>query len=153
MRTAIRKVWLAAAVAVLAMAGSGAPSVAAIAPPDPAAGTGGIASIQPANGAVVGVAHPVIVTFTGPVNDRAAAERTIKITAPNHITGRFDWVDNNVVQWIPDGYWPAHSHVGVTVHALTTGFDTGDEVVGVASISQHTFTVSQNGEVLRTIPA
>ena len=40
----------------------------------------GIASIQPANGAVVGVAHPVIVTFTGPVRDRAAAERSIKIT-------------------------------------------------------------------------
>jgi lipoprotein-anchoring transpeptidase ErfK/SrfK len=152
-RTAIRHGWLAAAVAVLAMAGSGAPSTAAIAPPNPTAGTVGIASIQPANGAVVGVAHPVIVTFTGPVNDRAAAERAIKITPPNHMTGRFDWVDNNVVQWIPDGYWPAHSHVGVRVHALSTGFDTGDELVGVASISQHTFTVSQNGEVLRTMPA
>ena len=66
MRTAIRKVCLAAAVAVLAMAGSGAPSMAAIAPPNP---TADVASIQPANGAVVGVAHPVIVTFTGPVND------------------------------------------------------------------------------------
>ena len=153
MRTAIRKVWLAAAVAVLAMAGSGAPSTAAIAPPNPLPGAAGIASIQPANGAVVGVAHPVIVTFTGPVNDRAGTERAIRITAPNHITGRFDWVENNVVQWIPDGYWPAHSHVGVTVHALSTGFDTGDQLVGVASISQHTFTVSQNGEVLRTMPA
>jgi lipoprotein-anchoring transpeptidase ErfK/SrfK len=152
-RTAIRYGWLAAAVAVLAMAGSGAPSTAAIAPPDPTAGTVGIALIQPANGAVVGVAHPVIVTFTGPVNGRAAAERAIKITPPKRMTGRFDWVDNNVVQWIPDGYWPAHSHVGVTVHALSTGFDTGDELVGVASISQHTFTVSQNGEVLRTMPA
>jgi lipoprotein-anchoring transpeptidase ErfK/SrfK len=149
-RTAIRKVCLAAAVAVLAMAGSGAPSMAAIAPPNP---TADVASIQPANGAVVGVAHPVIVTFTGPVNDRAAAERAIKVTPPNNMTGRFDWVDNNVVQWIPDGYWPAHSHVGLTVHALSTGFDTGDQVVGVASISQHTFTVSQNGEVLRTMPA
>jgi lipoprotein-anchoring transpeptidase ErfK/SrfK len=146
-------VWLAAAVGVLAMAGSGAPSMAAIASPDPTAGTVRIASIQPVNGAVVGVAHPVIVTFVGPVSNRAAAERAIKITAPDHITGRFDWVDNNVVQWIPNGYWPAHSHVGVTVHALTTGFDTGDEVVGVASISEHTFTVSQNGEVLRTMPA
>ncbi len=153
MRRAIRKVRLAAAVAVLAMAGSGAPSMAAIAPPNPLPGAVDIVSIQPANGAVVGVAHPVIVTFTGPVNNRTAAERAIKITTPNHMTGRFDWVENNVVQWIPDGYWPAHSHVGVTVHALSTGFDTGDEVVGVASISEHTFTVSQNGEVLRTMPA
>jgi lipoprotein-anchoring transpeptidase ErfK/SrfK len=142
--------WLAGAVAVLATAGSGAPSMAAIAPPDP---TAGVTSIQPANGAVVGVAHPVIVTFTGPIRDRGAAERTIKVTAPNHVTGHFNWVDDNVVQWIPNGYWPAHSHIGVTVHALSTGFDTGDQVVGVASISQHTFTVSVNGEVLRTMPA
>lgn len=135
---------------MLAVAGSVATGTAAIAPPNQAAG---VASIQPANGAVVGVAHPVIVTFTGPVTNRAAAERAIKITAPNHIAGRFDWVDTNTVQWKPDGYWPAHSHVGVEVHALSTGFDTGDEVVGVASISAHTFTVSQNGEVLRTMPA
>jgi lipoprotein-anchoring transpeptidase ErfK/SrfK len=142
--------WLAVLTAMLAMAGSAATGTAAIAPPNQAAG---VASIQPANGAVVGVAHPVIVTFTAPVTNRAAAERAIKITAPSHITGRFDWVDTNTVQWKPDGYWPAHSHVGVEVHALSTGFDTGDEVVGVASISAHTFTVSQNGEVLRTMPA
>jgi lipoprotein-anchoring transpeptidase ErfK/SrfK len=146
----MRIVWLAVSIAVLAIAGSGAPGMAAIAPPSP---TDGVASIQPADGAVVGVAHPVIVTFTTPVTNRAAAERAIKITAPNHITGRFSWVDTNVVQWKPDAYWPAHSHVGVQVHALSTGFDTGDEVVGVASISEHTFTVSVNGEVLRTMPA
>ena len=150
MRTAVRKIWLAGAVAALAIAGSAAPSTAAIAPPQPVPD---VTSIQPPNGAIVGVAHPVIVTFTGPVRDRAAAERTIKITEPNHMTGRFDWVDNNVVQWIPNGYWPSHSHIGVTVHALSTGFDTGDQVVGTASISQHTFTVSVNGEVLRTMPA
>lgn len=150
MGRAMRIVWLAVLVAVLAMAGSGAPGMAAIAPPSP---TDSVASIQPADGTVVGVAHPVIVTFTGPVTDRAAAERAIKINAPNHVTGRFSWVETNVVQWKPDGYWPAHSHVGVEVHALSTGFDTGDEVVGVASISEHTFTVSVNGEVLRTMPA
>ncbi len=142
--------WLTAASAVLAVAGSGAPSTAAIASQHT---TDSVASIQPANGQVVGVAHPVIVTFTEPVRDRAAAERAIKITSPNHMTGRFSWVDNNVVQWTPNGYLPAHSHVGVQVHALGTGFETGDAVVGVASISQHTFTVSINDEVVRTMPA
>jgi lipoprotein-anchoring transpeptidase ErfK/SrfK len=147
---AMRCVWLAVSIAVLGIAGSRTPGMAAIAPPTT---TDSVASIQPVNGAVVGVAHPVIVTFTGPVTDRAAAERAIKITAPNHVTGRFSWLETNVVQWKPDSYWPAHSHVGVEVHALSTGFDTGDEVVGVASISAHTFTVSVNGEVLRTMPA
>ncbi len=150
MGRAMRCLGLAVLTGVLAMAGSGAPGMAAIAPPST---TEGIASIQPANGAVVGVAHPVIVTFTAPVADRASAERAIKIAAPDHVTGQFSWIDNNTVEWKPDGYWPAHSHVGVHVHALSTGFDTGDQVVGVASISAHTFTVSQNGEVLRTMPA
>ena len=83
--------WLAVSIAVLGIAGSGTPGVAAIAPPTTSAS---VASIQPADGAVVGVAHPVIVTFSRPVTDRAAAERAIKIAAPNHITGRFGWVDN-----------------------------------------------------------
>jgi len=147
---AMRCAGLAVLVAVLAMAGSGAPGMAAIAPPTP---TDSVAAIQPADGAVVGVAHPVIVTFTAPVASRLAAERAIKIAAPNHINGNFNWVDDSTVQWQPDGYWPAHSHVGVQIHSLSTGFETGDAVVGVASISQHTFTVSVNGEVLRTMPA
>jgi len=147
---AIRTGWLAALIAALTMVGSAAPGMAAIAPPAP---SGTVASIQPASGAVVGVAHPVIVTFTSPVTNRAAAERAIKVTTPNHVTGTFDWPEANIVEWKPDGYWPARSHVGVAVHALSTGFETGDQVVGVASISGHTFTVSQNGEVLRTMPA
>lgn len=147
---AIRVGWLAALTGALAAGATAAPAVAAIAPPTLSAG---IASIQPATGAVVGVAHPVIVTFTNPVADRAAAERAIEVSAPNHITGSFDWPQPNVVEWKPNGYWPAHSHVGVHVHALSTGFETGDEVVGTASISAHTFTVTQNGEVLRRMPA
>jgi lipoprotein-anchoring transpeptidase ErfK/SrfK len=146
----IRKGWLAGSIAALTVVAAAAPATAAIAPPT---SSFTVASIEPASGAVVGVAHPVIVRFTGPVTNRAAAERAIRITAPNHVTGRFDWPEAGVVEWKPDGYWPAHSHVDVTVHALSTGFDTGDQVVGVASISAHTFTVTQNGEVLRTMPA
>jgi lipoprotein-anchoring transpeptidase ErfK/SrfK len=142
--------WLTTSVALLTMVGSAAPGMAAIAPPAPAAA---VASILPSDGAVVGVAHPVIITFTGVVADRAAAERAIKVTAPNHITGTFAWPEPNVVEWKPNGYWPAHSHVGVAVRALSTGFETGDAVIGTASISAHTFTVTQNGEVLRTMPA
>lgn len=113
----------------------------------------GVASVLPADGAVVGVAHPVVVTFDAPVADRAAAERSIRITSPSHTTGHFDWVDDNVVQWVPNQYWPSHTHVSVGVQALTTGFGTGDALLGVASISKHTFTVSRDGDVLKTMPA
>jgi len=38
-----------------------------------------IASVLPTQGEVVGVAHPVVVTFSAPVADRRAAERAIDI--------------------------------------------------------------------------
>lgn len=112
-----------------------------------------VVSVSPANGATVGVAHPVVVTFTMPVMDHRAAEQIIHITSPSGMTGRFTWVDSNVVQWVPDRYWPIHTHVGVSIQELTEGFETGDELLGVASISAHTFTVSRNEEILRTMPA
>jgi lipoprotein-anchoring transpeptidase ErfK/SrfK len=116
----------------------------------------GVTSVLPADGALVGVAHPVVVTFAAPVTDRAAAERSIHVTSPvqpSNPPAHFEWPENNVVQWVPNQYWPAHTHISVGVQALTTGFDTGDALLGVASISGHTFTVSRNGEVLRTMPA
>jgi lipoprotein-anchoring transpeptidase ErfK/SrfK len=150
MHRAARYLFVMVAIAAMALTGSISRSAAAVPFPQP---TPGVASVLPANGAVVGVAHPVVVTFTAPVTDRRAAERTIHVTSPADMPGHFDWVEDNVVQWVPDQYWPTHSHVSVTVQELTDGFDTGDALVGVASLSAHTFTVSRNGEVLRTMPA
>jgi lipoprotein-anchoring transpeptidase ErfK/SrfK len=150
MHRAARYLFVMVAIAAMALTGSISRSAAAVPFPQP---TPGVASVLPANGAVVGVAHPVVVTFTAPVTDRRAAERTIHVTSPADMPGHFDWVEDNVVQWVPDHYWPSHSHVSVTVQELTDGFDTGDALVGVASLSAHTFTVSRNGEVLRTMPA
>nr|WP_236054762.1 L,D-transpeptidase [Mycobacterium sp. SM1] len=133
----------------MAVALSTGPSSAAVATPN---AVPGVASIQPAGGEVVGVAHPVIVTFSRKVTDRTAAERTIKIISPS-VPGRFTWMADNAVQWAPVGYWPAHTKVTVRVHGFSTGFETGDVVKAVASISAHTFTVSINDEVVRTMPA
>lgn len=112
-----------------------------------------VAAIEPAAGSVVGVAYPVIVTFAGPVGDRPAAERSIHITAPGNTVGHFEWTSNDVVQWVPDSYWEPHSKISVDVHGMSTGFETGDRVLGVADISDHTFTVSVNGDVLRVMAA
>lgn len=111
------------------------------------------ATIAPSAGQVVGVGHPVIVQFTRAVTDRAAAERSIDVFSPSNTTGQFTWVSDDVVQWVPNGFWPAHTTVTVKASGLSTRFETGDSVVAVASISAHTFTVSQNEEVLRVMPA
>lgn len=104
-----------------------------------------IASVSPTRGTVVGVAHPVVVTFKAPVTNRAAAERAIAVTSTPAMTGKYQWLDNKVVQWVPDRYWPAHSTIPLTVGGATSEVKTGPAVVGVASISEHTFTVSIDG--------
>src|SRR6201992_865160 len=150
MRRGVRYLFVMVAITLTALVGPIGPADAALPVPQPAPA---VASVLPSDGAVVGVAHPVVVTFTAPVTDRGAVERSIHVNSPSNMTGHFEWVENNVVQWVPNHYWPAHTHVSVGVQALTTGYDTGDAFLGVASLSAHTFTVSRNGEVLRTMPA
>lgn len=104
-----------------------------------------IASIQPTRGEVVGVAHPVVVTFNAPVANRGAAERAIAVKSDPVVTGKFEWLDDDVVQWVPDRFWPAHSTVALSVGTRSTNFATGPAVFGIASISDHTFTVTIDG--------
>jgi lipoprotein-anchoring transpeptidase ErfK/SrfK len=107
--------------------------------------TSAIASVLPARGETVGVAHPVVVTFSAPVANRHLAERAIEVESAPAMTGKFEWLDNDVVQWVPDRFWPAHSTVALSVGGLSTNFATGPAVIGVANISDHTFTVSIDG--------
>lgn len=112
-----------------------------------------VVSVRPGPGEVVGVAHPVMIGLIRPVGDRAAFEQSITVTASRQVTGRFTWVSDTLVEWSPDGFWPAHSTVAVRAGGLKTEFTTGPAVVGVADISAHTFTVSIDGEVVREMPA
>jgi lipoprotein-anchoring transpeptidase ErfK/SrfK len=141
MRTLVRCVLAVIGIAASVVAGPAGVSLAA------ANQTYGfdIASVLPTRGEVVGVAHPVVVTFRAPVANRRAAERAIAVTSAPAMTGKFDWLDNNVVQWVPDRFWPAHSTVALSVGGLPTDFKTGPAVVGVANISEHTFNVSIDG--------
>ena len=134
---------------VLAAIGVAASVVAAPANVSPAAANQSyrfaIASVLPTRGEVVGVAHPVVVTFSAPVADRHAAEGAIEVKSAPAMTGKFEWLDNEVVQWVPDRFWPAHSIVALSLGRLPTEFETGPAVIGVASISEHTFTVKIDG--------
>lgn len=107
--------------------------------------TSAIESIAPSDGAVVGVGHPVVVTFKDPVGNRSAVERAIGLKSTPARTGSFEWVDNRVVQWAPEQFWPAHSTVMLSVGGMRTQFQTGPAVIGVADISEHTFTVTIDG--------
>jgi lipoprotein-anchoring transpeptidase ErfK/SrfK len=127
-------------------------SASAASAPTPLVGAT-VASVAPAGGSTVGVAHPIIVTFTGPVANRSAAERAIKVVSPADVSGHFEWLSDDVVQFKPATFWPAHSQVKLTIGNMPLDFNVGASVTGVASISNHTFTVSIDGEVARKMPA
>ena len=111
-----------------------------------------VVSISP-SGMTVGVAHPVTVTFAGRIADRTAAEQSLEITSSKMPAGDFSWLNDHVMQWNPSEFWPAHSTIALSVGGVKANFQTGSATVGVASISNHTFTVSVDGEVWREMPA
>lgn len=146
-RVSVLKVFAAVGVAVLALAASVNVAQAGVS-------TGATAAkIEPAAGDVVGVAHPVTVTFTAPVTDRQAAEKSLRVSSTSTPTGEFTWLSDDVMQWTPDQFWPAHSSISVAAGGAKTSFETGAAVVGVADIDAHTFTVSIDDEVVREMPA
>jgi len=101
----------------------------------------------------VGVAVPLVITFSRPVGDRAATERALTIAAPHRPSGQFEWLNDETLQWKPTGFWPAHSRITVMLDGFKTDVTTGSSVVGVASISTHRFTVSIDGQLARDMPA
>ena len=147
---AVRRIFAAAGIAMVALTAAAPSSLAAVAP---SISVGDVASVRPINGQTVGVAHPIIVTFSRNVLDRTSAERSIVVTSPNAPTGRFEWLSDTVVQWVPDTYWPAHSRITLMAGGERRSFGTGSTVLGVASISAHTFTVSIDGVIMRQMPA
>jgi lipoprotein-anchoring transpeptidase ErfK/SrfK len=142
----LRHALAVAAIAAIAMTGSVATGSAGVTTPTD------VVSIQPA-GQTVGVGHPVTMTFTKPVADRSAVEHTVAFDAPTVPAGTFSWLNDRVLQWSPADLWPAHSNINVSVGGAKASFQTGSSVVSVASISNHTFTVSIDGEVAREMPA
>jgi lipoprotein-anchoring transpeptidase ErfK/SrfK len=69
------------------------------------------------------------------------------------VAGRFEWLDDKTVQFVPAQYWPAHSEITMMAGGIPRTFDAGSVVLGVANISAHTFTVSIDGQVVRQMPA
>lgn len=104
-----------------------------------------IRSVAPTPDESVGIAHPVVVTFAEPVANRQAAEQSLGITSTPAMTGKYEWLDSSVVQWIPDRFWPSHSTVKLMVGGRPAEISTGPALIGVASVSRHTFTVSYEG--------
>ena len=108
-----------------------------------------------------GVGMPVIVTFSAPVKDKAAVERSIDLRTSRPVTGAWYWNGNQEIDFRPRDYWPAHTTVSFAghfdgvesapgvygYHTLTQTFGIGDSVIAVASTKTHKTQIYLNGHL------
>ncbi|HEY0937641.1 MAG TPA: Ig-like domain-containing protein, partial [Trebonia sp.] len=108
-----------------------------------------------------GVGMPIILTFSAPVQDKAAVERSIQIQTSRPVTGAWYWNGSQTLDFRPRDYWPAHTTVALTGHfdgvqaapgvyghhTLTQTFSIGDSVIAVASTKTHKTQIYLNGHL------
>jgi lipoprotein-anchoring transpeptidase ErfK/SrfK len=124
------------------------------------------AAIYPLDGMKVGVGQPLQVVFSEPVVNRDAVEKAIKITSSAGQTGAFHWFSDTMVRYRPEVFWAANSTVTMDMQLFGVDLGNGqianfnkkanirfgDKKVAVADAAAHTFTLSVNDQVVKTLP-
>ena len=108
------------------------------------------ATINPNDGATVGVGMPVSIKFPeGPVTDKAAVEKALKVETSVPVEGSWAWLSDSQADWRPKEYWPANTKV--TVNAKLYGLHFGGEAYGKSDLSTE-FTIGRNQVVKINTP-
>ena len=124
------------------------------------------ASVAMTPGETVGVGMPIMVTFSQPITDKAAVERSFAINSDKPIVGAWYWMSNETVWFRPKDYWPANTKVSFTAHLsgvqgaagvygsgnLSQHFTIGNSLVAVASAATHYMKVWWNGKLVGDWP-
>ncbi|MGY4710617.1 L,D-transpeptidase [Mycolicibacterium sp. CBM1] len=109
-------------------------------------------SFNPVNGALVGVAKPIIINFARPIANRPLAESAIHISSVPPVPGAFYWTTDTQVRWRPYSFWPANTVVNIDASGAKSSFRVGDALVATVDDKTHQMTVTKNGTVLKTFP-
>ncbi|CAM4462227.1 Putative L,D-transpeptidase LppS precursor [Mycobacterium basiliense] len=109
-------------------------------------------TFNPVDGAMVGVAKPIIINFEVPIADRPMAESAIHISSIPPVPGKFYWMSPTQVRWRPFEFWPANTAVNIDAAGTKSSFRTGDSLVATADDATHQMTISRNGVVQQTFP-
>ncbi len=109
-------------------------------------------SFNPVNGAMVGVAKPIIINFARPIANRPLAEQAIHISSVPAVPGAFYWTTDTQVRWRPYSFWPAGTVVSIDASGARSGFRVGDSLVATIDDKTHQMTVTRNGKVEKTFP-
>ena len=108
-----------------------------------------------------GVGIPVILTFSEPITDKAAVERSLQLTTSKPVVGAWYWDGNQNLDFRPRDYWPAGTTVSFTghlngvqgapgmygYHTLTQTFDIGPSLVAIGNTATHRTQIYYNGKL------
>jgi lipoprotein-anchoring transpeptidase ErfK/SrfK len=103
------------------------------------------------SGQTYGVGIPIMLTFSHPITDKAAVERSLELVTSKPVVGAWYWDGSQEVYFRPRDYWPADTSVefighlnGVEgapgvygTHTLSQTFNIGQSVIAVASTASH----------------
>ncbi|MFF8958137.1 Ig-like domain-containing protein [Streptomyces sp. NPDC014894] len=127
--------------------------------------------MTPSKGSTVGIAQPVSIVFDHPVKNKAAVERSLKITTSNDTTGSWGWIDHydgrSRIDWRPKEYWRTGTEVrlqaelngvdsgtagGWFVRDYDLSFTIGAPQVVKVDLGTKRLKLVRGGETLRSIP-
>ena len=108
-----------------------------------------------------GVGIPIRITFSSPVTNKAAVERSLQIKSSKPVTGAWYWDGDQTLYFRTMNYWPAGTTVSFNGHLngveaapgvfftanLTQTFDLGPSLVVVASTRTHYLNVFYKGKL------
>jgi lipoprotein-anchoring transpeptidase ErfK/SrfK len=124
------------------------------------------AYLMPETGSTVGVGMPVSIRFDESIPNRKAAQDAITIKTDPPTEGAFYWLSDTELRWRPENYWKPGTKVDVEINTygidlgdglfgqenLKTNFTIGRELIAVADDNTKTITISENGNVIKTMP-
>jgi lipoprotein-anchoring transpeptidase ErfK/SrfK len=112
-------------------------------------------------GQTYGVGMPIMLTFSTPITNKAAVERSLELTTSKPVIGAWYWDGDEHLYFRPRDYWPANTTVSLDGHLdgvqgaqgvyatanLTQTFDIGRSLIAVASTTTHRTQIYLNGEL------
>ena len=108
-----------------------------------------------------GVGMPIMLTFSEPITNKAAVERSLELTTSKPVIGAWYWDGDQHLYFRPRDYWPAYTEVTFTGHLngiegakgvygarnLTQTFEIGRSLIAVASTTTHHTQIYLNGKL------
>jgi lipoprotein-anchoring transpeptidase ErfK/SrfK len=124
-------------------------------------------SVSPREGSgIYGAGIPLRVTFSRPIENRAAVERAMKVDSTKKLgAASWHWVSSTMAVFRPKKYWPGNTRVtlnadlrrveaapGVFGPNVTSSFRIGDQVIIRTNFTTKKMLFFRNGKLERTFP-